>query len=204
MRLLLVRHGQTPSNVLGSLDTLIPGPGLTALGKRQAAALAPAFAAERIEGVYVSELIRTHHTAAPLARARGLTSAPLGGLNEIHAGALQGRTDLESALRYREATQSWLQGDLDARMPDAEDGHTFLGRFDAAIAAIETGHPPEATVAIVSHGGAIRVWAGSRAGNVTGEFAIGHHLPNAGIVVLEGDRRNGWIAHTWNGQEVPG
>ena len=39
MRLLLVRHGQTPSNVAGLLDTALPGPGLTALGTRQAAAI---------------------------------------------------------------------------------------------------------------------------------------------------------------------
>lgn len=203
MRLLLIRHGQTPSNVRGSLDTLIPGPGLTALGRRQAAALPAALAAERITGIYVSELIRTHHTAAPLVRTRGLPAVPLGGLNEIHAGGLQGRTDLESALRYRAATQSWLHGDLDERMPDAEDGHTFLGRYDAAIAAIAADHDPDATIAVVSHGGAIRVWAGSRARNVGAEFAIAHHLPNAGIVVLEGDG-TGWTAHSWNDQEVPG
>jgi len=204
VRLLLVRHGQTPSNVAGSLDTLVPGPGLTALGRRQADALPAALAAERITGIYVSELIRTHHTADPLARIRGLPTVPLGGLNEILAGGLQGRTDLESALRYRGATQSWLTGDLDARMPEAEDGHTFLARFDAAIAAIEADHAPDTTIAVVSHGGAIRVWAGSRALNVSAEFAIANHLPNAGIVELERDRRSGWVARSWNGQAVPG
>jgi release factor glutamine methyltransferase len=38
VRLLLIRHGQTPSNVLGLLDTAPPGPGLTDLGVEQAAA----------------------------------------------------------------------------------------------------------------------------------------------------------------------
>src|SRR5699024_5083913 len=33
MRLLLIRHGQTPSNVEGILDAGYPGPGLTALGQ---------------------------------------------------------------------------------------------------------------------------------------------------------------------------
>ena len=35
MRLLLIRHGETPGNVLGQLDTAHPGPGLTDLGERQ-------------------------------------------------------------------------------------------------------------------------------------------------------------------------
>ena len=39
MRLTLVRHGQTPSNVLGLLDTAPPGPGLTDLGQLQAASV---------------------------------------------------------------------------------------------------------------------------------------------------------------------
>ena len=46
MRLLLIRHGQTPSNVLGALDTLVPGPGLTPLGLEQAAAIPDALAGE--------------------------------------------------------------------------------------------------------------------------------------------------------------
>ena len=32
MRLILVRHGQTPSNIERLLDTGAPGPGLTELG----------------------------------------------------------------------------------------------------------------------------------------------------------------------------
>ncbi|KTR37372.1 histidine phosphatase, partial [Curtobacterium oceanosedimentum] len=39
MRLLLIRHGQTPANVSGVLDAEVPGPGLTELGQQQADAL---------------------------------------------------------------------------------------------------------------------------------------------------------------------
>ena len=204
MRLLLVCHGQTPANVAGSLDTLVPGPRLTALGRRQAAALRADLAAERIAGLYVSRLVRTHDTAAPLAAVRGLDPVPLAGLDEIAAGDLQGRTDHESALRYRGATQAWLQGRIDERMPGAETGRAFLDRFDAAIAEILDRHRHDETVAVIGHGGAIRVWAGSRAENVSAEFAMAHHLPNTGMVVLESDTGNAWRALTWNGQEVPG
>ena len=54
MRLLLIRHGQTPGNVLGQLDTAFPGPGLTGLGERQAAALPEALADEDIEAIQAS------------------------------------------------------------------------------------------------------------------------------------------------------
>lgn len=71
MRLLLVRHGQTPSNVRFLLDTAVPGPGLTELGERQAAALPEALAGEDIDALYASTLTRAQLTAAPLAGARG-------------------------------------------------------------------------------------------------------------------------------------
>jgi probable phosphoglycerate mutase len=47
LRLLLVRHGQTESNVNVVLDSLPPGPPLTQLGRQQAAELAERLAAER-------------------------------------------------------------------------------------------------------------------------------------------------------------
>ena len=49
MRLILVRHGQTSSNVAGLLDTDEPGAGLTGVGLEQAAALADALRDESIE-----------------------------------------------------------------------------------------------------------------------------------------------------------
>src|SRR3954467_15074485 len=86
MRLLLVRHGQTPSNVAFLLDTAVPGPGLTALGERQAAALPQALAGEDVEAVYASTLIRAQATAAPLAAARGLEVLVRDGIRELSAG----------------------------------------------------------------------------------------------------------------------
>ena len=47
MRLLLIRHGQTPSNLKFLLDTAVPGAALTELGERQAAALPEALAEPR-------------------------------------------------------------------------------------------------------------------------------------------------------------
>ena len=60
MRLLLVRHGQTPANVAGALDTAFPGLGLTPLGQAQAEAVPAALADERVAAVHASRLVRTH------------------------------------------------------------------------------------------------------------------------------------------------
>ncbi len=90
MRLILVRHGQTPANVDGILESTVPGPGLTALGHEQAEALVEALADEKIDAIFVSSMIRTHLTAAPLVAARGLEPAVRDGLREIAAGDVEG------------------------------------------------------------------------------------------------------------------
>jgi broad specificity phosphatase PhoE len=207
VRLLLIRHGQTPGNVLGQLDTAHPGPGLTELGEQQAAALARSLANERIGLLYASTLIRTQITAQPLATLRGLDVGILTGLREIEAGSLEKLTDRESHLRYFGTVAAWTAGDLDRQMPAGPSGHDFFDRFDASIARIAgeaEGVAGSGAVAVVSHGAAIRVWAGVRAANVEPEFALRHVIANTGIVALEGDPDAGWRLIHWDESPVGG
>ncbi|OAE00080.1 histidine phosphatase family protein [Arthrobacter sp. OY3WO11] len=206
MKLLLIRHGQTPGNVLGQLDTEHPGPGLTELGERQAEAMARSLANEPIGALYASTLIRTQITAAPLGRVHSLEVEVLDGLHEIEAGSLEKLTDEESHKRYMGTVFSWAAGDLDRRMPAGPDGHTFFERFDAAIhrvveRALDQQHE---AAAVVSHGAAIRTWAGRRAEDADHEFAARHVLANTGIVALEGDPDRGWKLLHWDGSPVGG
>ncbi|MCM0618564.1 histidine phosphatase family protein [Arthrobacter sp. TS-15] len=200
MKLLLIRHGQTPGNVAGQLDTAFPGPGLTKLGERQASALPKALAHEAIEALYTSTLLRTQRTVAPLAKATGLEPAILDGVHEIEAGSLEKKTDHESHRRYMSTVFAWTDGHLDVRMPGASDGHDFFARFDDSVQQVAAaGH---STAAIVSHGAAIRCWAGRRATDIDTVFAETHQLPNTGIVALEGDPESGWRVLHWD--QIPG
>ena len=52
MRLILIRHGQTSSNVADLLDTGEPGADLTELGREQAAVLPQSLAGEEVDAVY--------------------------------------------------------------------------------------------------------------------------------------------------------
>ena len=206
MRLLLIRHGQTPGNVLGQLDTAHPGPGLTELGTRQAAALARVLENEQIDFLYASTLTRTQLTARPLSSRRGLGIEVLEGLREIEAGALEKLTDHESHLRYLDTVFAWADGELGRRMPAGPDGHEFFERYDDSITRIAAAasDTDTATAAVVSHGAAIRAWAGRRAGNIDAAFAAGHVLANTGIVALDGDPEAGWHLVHWDGSPVGG
>ena len=202
MRLLLIRHGQTPSNIIGALDTGVPGPGLTELGLEQAAAVPAALVGEAIGAIFASTQVRSQLTAAPLAEARGLDVEVRSGVREVDAGDLEMRNDDAAVRLYMETVIALSDGDIDRRMPGAESGAEVYARYDEVVdEAVATGH---ATVAIVSHGAVIRSWVGARAENVSADFAAEHSLSNTGVVVLEGSPASGWRALTWMGQAIGG
>ncbi|PPF87792.1 histidine phosphatase family protein [Subtercola sp. Z020] len=202
MRLLLIRHGQTIDNVNGAIGAIVPGPGLTPLGREQAAAIPAALQSERIAAIYVSTMQRTHETAAPLAGALGLEPRVVDGVQEITSGDLEQRSDKEAIASYMGAVFSWWQS-LDGRVPGGEDGHEFYRRFTGAIDEIAAEHP-ESTVAVFSHGAAIRAWSSYAAENVDAEFSRTHPLENTAVVVLEGSPAEGWVVTHWAGEPIGG
>jgi probable phosphoglycerate mutase len=200
VRLLLIRHGQTLSNVNRLLDTGEPGPALTELGARQAAGLPGLLVDERIEAIYASTLIRAQLTADPLAQARRLPVSIRPGIREISAGDLEMLGDAKSVEVYVSTVFAWVAGDLATRMPGGEDGHEAMGRFGAVVE--EVAASGARTAALVSHGAVIRMWA-ARSGNVDVGFAAANVLVNAGLVVLEGDPAGGWQVESWGGMSLP-
>lgn len=204
MRLILIRHGQTPSNVHGLLDTIPPGPGLTDLGVAQAAAVPATLAAESIDAIYASTALRAQLTAAPLATARGLDVVIRAGLREIAAGDWEMLGDEESVHGYLALVGGWLAGDLDRRSPGpgGESGTEVMARFDAVIAEIAATGVTAA--AVVAHGAVNRMWAALRADNLDDGFGARHPLRNTGIVVLDGDPAAGWTAVSWTGVQFDG
>ena len=192
MRLVLVRHGRTPSNVHRLLDTAYPGAGLDASGLQQAQALVDRLAGVAVDAVYASPLTRTQQTAAPLAASRGLQVEVLDGLREIAAGD-QELWPLWGA--YVGMLGEWAEGDLTARRPGGESGEQFFARFDDAVAhATGSGR---GTVVLVSHGAAIRMWVGGRVGGVSLDDVAHRPLGNTAVLTLEGDPATGWTLVDW-------
>lgn len=200
MKLFLIRHGQTPGNVLGQLDTAHPGPGLTDLGHSQARDVATTLAVENVDALFASTLVRTQLTAAPISETQRLDVEVRKGLHEISAGDLELRNDRESVMRYRETIFAWGLGNLDATMPGGADGHEFFGRFDEDIEAIA--QSGVGVAAAFSHGAAIRVWVSSRVTNIAPSFGAENVLDNTGVVVLEGSANEGWTLNQWAGEPI--
>ncbi|MGC4151854.1 MAG: histidine phosphatase family protein [Propionicimonas sp.] len=186
MRLILVRHGRTSSNVGLLLDTGEPGADLDEHGRQQAETLVERLADHRIDAIFASNLVRTQQTAAPVAAARGLTVRVLAGLREVPAGEDEMTPD---ATRYIGAMIAWGQGDLLAKVPGGEDAVEFMARYDAAIDQVVASGVESAMV--VSHGAALRSWAGARVEGFNAALAD-RHLDNTGIIIAEGSPSEGW------------
>ncbi|MFC5290625.1 histidine phosphatase family protein [Actinokineospora guangxiensis] len=196
-RLLLVRHGQTPSNVKHILDSAPPGPSLTALGREQADLLAERTAEDPISAVYASVATRAQETATPMARRRNLGVTVLGGIHEVQAGDLEGRNDPEALAAFVEVYRGWTEGALHVAMPGGETGAAILERFTADIDHLRESHPDE-LVAVVSHGGLMRLGAEVLADNVGPQLANAGLIPNTGHILLESTGR-GWHCLEWTG-----
>jgi broad specificity phosphatase PhoE len=202
MRLLIIRHAQTPANVRGELDTAHPGPGLTRLGMIQAGRIPAALSREQIDAIYVSTLVRTGMTARFLAESRGLELQELPGIHEIEAGDLEMATDHDSYRQYLGAALAWGSGERSVIMPGASDGHAFFERFDSSVASIEASGVE--TAVLVSHGAAIRVWVAATATNISPRFVTEQELDNTAMVVLEGSHASGWTMESWLGEPLGG
>ncbi len=195
-RLHLIRHGQIPSNVTGALDTAIPGPALTPVGRAQAEALVENFSHVKLDAVWASTALRTQQTAQPLALAKNLDVNVLDGFREISAGDLEMSTNPTDRMAYQNTITQWILGDLDVRLANGTNGHEVLERFVTALDEVSaTGAE---NVAVVAHGALISFWSGVQCTNLTEELFAQHPVVNTGVVSMEPTGSN-WRATSWMG-----
>lgn len=150
----LIRHAQAEGNLYRRCHGWYDGL-LTELGRRQAQALADRFEPVSIDAVYSSDLTRTMETAKSLCLPRGLTICLDADLREIGAGCWEDRSwgdllywDPERLRQFFLCAPHW----------HVDGSETFPGvreRMMCSITSIAASHPDQ-TVAVFSHGSAIR------------------------------------------------
>ncbi|WP_370588962.1 histidine phosphatase family protein [Pseudonocardia sp. C8] len=204
VRLVLVRHGRTPSNVRHALDTALPGPSLDEHGRAQAREIAGLLVGWPVRALYASRATRARETAAPISAALGLDVRLLPGAHEIFVGDLEDRTDDEARRLFDEIFDAWWDGDVDRRMPGGESARDLWDRFLPDVATAVDGVSSGAVV-VVSHGAAIRLMTlallGGRDGSGPARPDAGagrdQPIPNTGRVVLRRDP-DGWTRELWD------
>lgn len=101
--------------------------------------------------VYASDARRARETAEIIATAHGLRPTIVADLAEVDIGELEGATDAPTRARTAEVLRSWVvDGDLDQRVANGEDGHTVVDRMTRSLTTIADAHAG-ATAVVVGH-----------------------------------------------------
>ncbi|WP_369203075.1 histidine phosphatase family protein [Streptomyces sp. PU-14G] len=187
-RLLLVRHGQTVWHAENRYAGVSDVP-LTDAGLRQAEELAR-WAHQRslrapIHAVVSSPLERARHTAAPAARALGLTPAVHEGLREADFGWGEGRTLAEMTAEDAALVDAFRQDAETGAFPGSEPPTAVAARVCEALRAVAAAHEGH-TVLVVAHNTAFRIALCAMLGIPLGRYRLVlPRLENAAVTEIE-------------------
>ena len=156
-QVVLVRHGESAPHVPGKPFDLVDGhgdPPLSELGRWQAERVGERLKGEAISAIYVSTLVRTHQTAAPLAAHLGLEPIVEPDLREVHLGEWEGGVYREKAAAGHPAFRTMQLEERWDAIPGGETNESLTTRTVGVLERIHQTQPDQ-MVAVVVHGGVI-------------------------------------------------
>lgn len=189
-RILLIRHGQTDWNAEGRWQGQLQVP-LNQNGLEQARLLGTYLQKRPITAVYSSDLSRAHTTASYVAKPLHLDVKSDTRWRELHLGILQGLTTSEINTQHGDVALKMREDYLDYVVPQGESRRAMQARAFEAFREIVAGEPgPE--IAVVSHGGTIRVVLMK----LFGDDIVQKSVRNTSISIIETDGNNHRLLET--------
>ena len=150
----LIRHAQAEGNLYRRCHSWHNGL-ITVKGRTQIEALERRFDGVHIDAVYSSDLYRTMTTARAIYRLRDLPLRVDSDLREIGAGAWEDVPWGQLLHDNRDSLAAFLACDAGWQVEGSESHPQVRRRMQTAIQRIAAAHPNQ-TVAVISHGCAIR------------------------------------------------
>ena len=179
---LLVRHGQTDSNITGFYMGR-SNEDLNDVGYTQARRLSSRLASLPIASVYTSPLRRAYATAMIVAKPHKLEPVVLDSLVEIELGDWQGLHMEEIKQRWPEIWQHWRNDPSQISLPNGESLADVTERAIQAFREIVRANQAEYSV-IVAHEAIVKVLVAHTLGvsnSIYRQFEIG----NASLSVIQ-------------------
>lgn len=155
MRLILVRHGETPWNVTLQYQGQANVP-LNERGREQARRCAARLARYGATALYSSDIARAWETAELIGAALSLTPAPLPELREIDVGQWEGHTPEELYRRFPDHMAEYRRDPARTVRLGGESYAQLQARALVALNKLQERHAQGEVVVAVSHGGTIR------------------------------------------------
>lgn len=155
MKLLLIRHGETEWTVTKRYQGISDIP-LNSEGIRQARKIARALRSYRPTRLYTSTLRRARQTVKEVAARFRLRAVADPRLNEIDFGKWEGVFYRQLAEDEGIEFRKWREGKI-RKPPGGESVDSLSRRVNSFLKEILRRHPEE-TVAVISHGGPIKMF----------------------------------------------
>lgn len=153
-KIYVVRHAEAEGNlyrrVHGHYDSYV-----TENGLRQIEALRERFAHIHVDKVYSSDLYRTRKTAEAIYGGRDIPFIPCPEFREINLGVWEDLTWGELMQAFPEAYDAWTYHPQDFKIEGSESYAEVYARFKAKLDELVKENPDK-TIAVASHGSAIR------------------------------------------------
>ncbi len=148
MQLILVRHAR-PEHIVDAEGPADPP--LTEIGHRQSRAVAAWLAAEPVDALYTSPLVRARQTAAPLERLIGQAAVAVPGVREYDA-AESSYVPIDVIRADKDAWRRYVLEEAGI------DRTAFAAEVTGALEELIDRHRGQRIV-VVCHGGVINAWA---------------------------------------------
>ena len=181
----IVRHAEAEGNLFRRAQGHWNGR-VTQRGKKQIDALAERFAGLPLDAVYSSDLDRTVETAGALLRGRELTLVTTPRLREINMGVWEGEP--WGNISYKWPEQMYLFNNEPEKwsVPGGESFYEVQKRMTDTILELARRHEG-GTIAVVSHGMAIKIFLMGVLGLRSGVTEPLMHGDNTSVSLLEAD-----------------
>jgi alpha-ribazole phosphatase/probable phosphoglycerate mutase len=184
MDLILVRHGETLSNI----KKIYAGKGsesLTRRGRQQAADAAEKLKNNKIDALYSSPIKRAVETAEIIGRSVGLSVNIQESFREMELGPWEGLSEDDINLKYPDEWRIWQNTPAELKLPGRETLDELLKRVTSCIRKILQVENYR-KIAVVTHVAIIRVLILYREKKSLNLYKT-IHVPNAGIFNIRMD-----------------
>lgn len=205
MRIYFTRHGESEANLLHEISNRGLCYGLTLKGCEQANVLSNQLKGIQFIRIYSSPLLRAVETSAILANLLNVEYEVTNALREYDCGILEGRSDDQAWLTWKELFDAWtLQQDWHRCIEGGESFHDLRNRFEPFIQGLVNCYgDTSSNVVCVGHGGVYRMMLPVILKNVDTDMFRKFGFDYTGYMVAE-TRSPGLFCIEWNGQLIEG
>lgn len=197
----LIRHAEAEGNLYrrihGQYDSLI-----TTRGTKQIAELEKRFANVRVDVVYSSDLLRARETAGAIHKSKDLELVLSQQLREVSMGAWEDLTWGEVERFEPEQLEHFNNNPAFWKVDGCEDFYSLQKRLTSAIHSIAAKHEGK-TVAVVSHGSAIRTYLSGALNIPPQEIMRIPHSDNTAVTLLRIENGNVTVEYQGDNSHLP-